>query len=206
MDRMPDMNIQQHVPPPKMTVDEFFAWDGGGHRGKLELVEGVVRGMAPASSDHGIIQLNIGSMIRAHLRSKNSPCRVGTEVGVIPPLRQKTNARVPDISVTCAQPSASKVFVDPVLIVEVLSHSNEDETWDSIGALAGLASLKEILVVQSERIEALVFTRDATGAWPRDPVEVGAGGTILLASLGLELVMAEVFEGTQLAHGTREAT
>ena len=200
------MNIQQKPPVPPMTVDEFFAWDGGGHQGKLELVEGVVRAMAPASPAHSFIQANIGGMIREQLRARKSLCRVGTEAGVIPPLHQKKNARVPDIAVTCAPPSTSKVFESPVLIVEVISPSNEDETWDSITALAGLVSLKEILVVQSERVEAEVYTREDDGAWPRDPVKVGAGGVVRLKSIGCELDMGEVYEGTVLVGGTGDAT
>ena len=36
------MNETQAAAPPRMTVDEFLAWDGGGHQGKLELVDGLV--------------------------------------------------------------------------------------------------------------------------------------------------------------------
>lgn len=167
------MNVQHKPPPAPMNVDEFFAWDGGGHQGKLELIEGVPRAVAPASYNHSIIQTNIAAAIHSHLRATKSPCRAGVEAGVIPPLRGKINARVPDIAVTCAPPTNSKTFENPVLIVEVISPSNENETWDSIQALAGLVSLKEILVVQSERFEAEVYTRGADGAWRRDPVTVG---------------------------------
>ena len=51
---------------PLMTLEEFFAWDGGGHQGKLELVDGVVRAMAPASATHAIIQGNLVYAIGAH--------------------------------------------------------------------------------------------------------------------------------------------
>jgi len=192
------MNVQSKAPPPPMTLDEFFAWDGGGHVGKLELVEGIVRAMAPASATHSIIQGNVVVAIHNHLRARKSPCRVGPEAPVIPPMGRKINARAPDITVTCKPVSDSKVFEDPVLIVEVLSPSNEEDTWESIHALAGLASLKEILVVQSEALGVEVYTRDATGAWPRDPVVVGGGETVRLTSIGLELPVSEVYAGTHL--------
>ena len=32
----------------RMTTDQFYAWDGGGHDGKLELVDGVARVTEPA--------------------------------------------------------------------------------------------------------------------------------------------------------------
>jgi Uma2 family endonuclease len=184
-------------PETPMTLDEFFAWDGGGHVGKLELVNGIVRAMSPASATHGIIQLNIGAAIKVHLRG--TPCRVGTEAPVIPPFKTSLNARVPDIAVSCAPLTDSKVFEHPLLIVEVLSPSNQDDTWDSIGALAGLVSLTEILVVQSTFIEAQVYRRDATGAWPSAPETTTAGGTIRLASIDLNLPISEVYADTMLA-------
>ncbi len=190
------MNAQPKFSPPPMTVDEFFAWDGDGHVGKLELVNGVVRAMAPASDSHSTIQANIAYLIKNQLRRLKSSCRVGTEAPVIPPMAQKKNARIPDLAVTCAPPSASKVYDNPILIVEILSPSNERATWETIHALANLTSLREILVVQSTSLEAHVFTRAADGAWPYDPVVSVAGGTVQLTCLDLALPMAEVYEGT----------
>ena len=34
---------------PTMTAEEFIAWGGDGHPGKLELVNGEVRAMSPAT-------------------------------------------------------------------------------------------------------------------------------------------------------------
>ena len=192
------MTAQLKLPVAPMTLDEFFAWDGGGHVGKLELVDGVVRAMAPASATHSIIQGNILFAIKTHLRGNR--CRAGTEAPIIPPMARRINARAPDIAVTCAPISDSPVFEDPVLIVEVLSPSNQADTWESIHALAGLVSLKEILIVQSTTIGAEVYTRAADGAWPRDPVVVGGDGTIVLASIECEVPMAEVYAGTHLAN------
>ena len=193
------MTAQPKLPLPPMTLDEFLAWDGGGHTGKLELVEGQVRAMAPASPTHGFIQNSLAVALTNHLRSAGSRCRVANEPPVVPPFRQKKNARAPDLAVTCAPVSDSKVFDDPILIVEVMSPSNEDETWDSMLSLSGLASLKEILVVQSTFVEVQVYTRDAAGAWPGVPVITKAGGTIRLASIALELPIFEVYQDTHFA-------
>ena len=185
--------------PTILTVEEFLAWDGGGHVGKLELVDGVVRAMAPASATHAVIQGSIVTAINNHLRAKKSPCRAGTEAPIVPPLGKRINARAPDIAVTCAPPSDSGTFDEPVLIVEVMSPSNEAETWETIRALAGLASLKEIVVVSSTAVEAQVFRRDAAGAWTSEPETVGARGAVAMQSIGLEVAMDEVYRGTYLA-------
>lgn len=182
---------------PRMTLDEFLAWDGGGHVGKLELWNGVVRAMAPASADHAIIQSNISRLIGIHLIVRKSPCRVGTEAPVVPPMAARRNARAPDVAVTCTQPTG-KTFDDPVLIVEIMSPGNENETWDSIQSLAGLTSLKEVLVVQSESVQADVYRREPSGAWPRTPVSTGAGGGVRLDSIDLDLAVADIYFGTSL--------
>lgn len=186
--------------PSVMTVEEFLAWDGGGHVGKLELVEGVVRAMAPASATHGIIQGNIITAINTRLRASCSSCRAGTEAPIIPPLGKRINARAPDVSVTCSPPSSDGTFVDPILIVEVMSPSNEAETWESIHALAGLQSVKEVLVVQSTRVEVHVYRRDAKGAWLNVPDTAGDArdAGIRLASVDLDLPVSEIYRGTLL--------
>ena len=184
---------------PTMTLDEFLAWDGGGHVGKLELWHGVVRAMAPASAVHAIIQANIVTALNNHLRARKSPCRAATEAPIVPPFANRRNARAPDVAVTCAPPTDSPTFDAPILIVEVMSPSHEKETWASIESLAGLVSLQEVLVVQSTSVQVEVFRRDANGAWPRQPESAGAGGSVRLACIDLMLPVVEIYEGTLLA-------
>ena len=93
--------------------------------GKVELVDGAVRAMAPASATHSIIQGNLVYSIGAHVRACGSPCRVAPEAPIRPAIgNRSSNTPAPDVAVTCAPPSATKTFDDPVLIIEVLSPSN----------------------------------------------------------------------------------
>lgn len=182
-----------------MTAAEFLDWDGGGHVGKLELVEGEVRAMSPASATHGIIQANIAYLIGHHLRQHRPGCRIGTETPISPRLHANDNVRAPDLAVTCAPPTSDKRFPDPILIVDVMSPSNQKETWDSILTLASLTSLIEILVVDSERINAQIFCRDADGSWPIPGQQlVVTAGSVRVECLGLDLPLAEVYAGTHL--------
>jgi Uma2 family endonuclease len=184
---------------PRFTTEEFLEWDGGGHQGKLELVHGLVRAMAPASATHSMIQGNIYFLIRSHLSRQNSPCRVLPEAPVVPKLASRSNVRAPDVVVTCAPPSQSKVLEEPIVIAEVLSPSNERETWEAILACATIPSVREFLIVDSERVQAQVFTKDAAGVWPQDPVIVEAGGTVHLHSIDASFPIAEIYAGTYLA-------
>lgn len=185
-------------PKPRMTVEEFLAWDGGGHVGKLELVDGVVRAMAPASATHAIIQGNLVAAIHAHLRRSGSSCRVAPEAPIRPAMGKGTNARAPDIAVTCAPPSTSKTFDEPILIIEVLSPSNEDGTWESIRALAPLPTLQEIVLVQSEIVRLEIYRRSPSGAWQDEP-DVITNADAKLESIDLTMTVADIYSGTHLA-------
>ncbi len=183
---------------PRMTVEEFYDFDGGGHRGKIELVNGQLRLQSYASGGHATIQGNITTLIGMHLRAKRPGCRVGNEAGVIPVFDSKRNIRKPDISVTCTPHSkGERAFLNPILIVEVHSPTNADETWESIRACATIGSVVEILVVDSEAIDVQVFRRDDKGVWPMDPERVPIGGVVRLASLDMELPVAEIYRGTE---------
>jgi Uma2 family endonuclease len=181
-----------------MTLDEFLAWDGGGHVGKLELVEGRVRAMAPASASHSLIQANIVRRIGNHLSDSGSTCRVATEAPIVPVMGRRKNARAPDVAVTCAPVTDSPTFDDPVLIVEVMSPNNESDTWETIEVLLGLPTMREVLVVWSTRVEAEVFRRDTRGYWPSLGL-IERGGAVQLASIDLELPIEALYEGTHLA-------
>lgn len=190
----------QTNPKQRMTAEEFFDWDGGGHVGKLELVHGVVRAQSYASEGHGRIQGNIARHIGNHLAANRPSRGVVIEGGVIPTFDPKRNVRKPDLSVTCtAHESGARAVRNPTLIVEVLSPTNSDETWESIQACATIGSVAEILVVESEEVKVHVFTKDAKGVWPDPGVVVTGPGTIRLVSLGMELSMADIYRGTDLA-------
>lgn len=184
--------------PPRMTVDEFLDWDGGGLVGKLELVNGEVRAMSPASGTHALIQANLAYLIGAHLRATKRPCRVGTEAPIIPRFHANDNIRAPDLSVTCLASPPGKIFPDPVLIIEVMSPSNVKETWESIRACATIPSLAEILVVDSERMSVDVYRKLPEGGWPTEPNEKATTGAITLTSIEATLDLSDIYSGTHL--------
>src|SRR5208337_1782429 len=104
-----------------MTVDEFLVWEPDDLR-RYELVEGVPLAMAPTSNAHGLLQSELGAIIRNHLRANRPGCQVLTNPGVVPKLRPRINFRIPDLGVTCAPavPTATSL-PEPVLLVEILS-------------------------------------------------------------------------------------
>jgi Uma2 family endonuclease len=184
---------------PLMTVEQFLDWPGDGHVGKQELVDGVVRAMAP-SATLGTIQANLARLIGNHLVGAGSPCRVVTEAPIVPRFKPHLNARAPDLAVNCAPPSRSRTLQSPILIIEVLSPSNVDETWETIRAVATLPTVTEVLVVSSTEVMVEVFTKDAVAGWPAEGVAFASlADAVPLASIELTMQLADVYGGTILA-------
>ena len=188
-------------PAQRMTADAFFEMERFGHDGgKIELVNGQLRMQQHyPSSGHATIQANLARLIGNHLVAKRPGCRVATEGGVQTTIDAPHNVRRPDVTVTCApHTKGQRALPSPVLIVQVLSPHNVPDQWETIRALASVGSITEIVVVDSEAIAAQVFRRGGDGIWPTEPERVAAGGTVRLASLDLDLAVADIYWGTAM--------
>ena len=109
------MVAQPKLGPSRMTVAEFLDWEGDDTDRKFELVDGEPQAMAPASGTHGTMQITIGSILRAHLRSNRPGCRVAAEPGIVPRVRASANTRIPDLAITCVPNEATeRALPDPV--------------------------------------------------------------------------------------------
>ena len=133
-----------------MTVAEFLAWNPGDGQA-WQLVDGVPMAMAPTSRRHGAVQGELGALMRNHLVEQDSPCSVVTTPGVVTPMHPDRNMHIPDLAVTCADVDndAAVALPDPVLIVEVLSPSNQAETWISVWTYTMVPSVQEVLVLHT---------------------------------------------------------
>jgi Uma2 family endonuclease len=184
----------------RMTVEAFLALPSEGTGRIYELVHGEVRAQDAASDAHGTVQSNLNLLIGQHLRSARPGCRVVTNPGIKPRLLAKWNYRIPELGVTCTPNRADvRETPDPILLVEVLSPSNEADTWSNVPLYATLPSVQEILMVDSSKVEAMLLRRGPDGNWPQGPQTIGAGGVIELTSIGLEVPLAEVYRDTHLA-------
>ncbi len=145
--------------PHRMTVDGFIAWVGDG---RWELVDGEPRAMAPASATQGIIQANAAYALIRHLREAGGPCRAVTEPAITPRVRSRSNMRVPDIAVTCSPVDAGQIALpEPRLVVEILSPTNESDTWENVCTYVSIPSVREVLVLRSASIAADLLRRRA---------------------------------------------
>ena len=180
----------------RLSVDEFLNWDSDDVL-RYELVDGEPGAMAPANRTHGTLQGRLATLINNQLDHENRPCSLVVEPGVVPRLLFDYNVRVPDLAVTCAPYQTEEaVLTDPVLLIEILSPSNQAKTWTNIWAYSSIPSVQEILVLRADRIGAELLRRSPQGEWPPRPVPVS--GELMLDSIGFRANLTELYRGTRL--------
>ena len=185
--------------PDPMTVEEFLDWDGDGTGTRYDLVEGVPRAHAAPSGTHSTIHSMVSYALTGHLLAKRPECRVLIGGGVQPNFRSDWNFRQPDLAVTCTpNEKGEKSIPDPSIIIELLSPSNAADTWDNVRNYMTLPSVHEIVVIYTTRVRVDVLVRDATGAWPNNPVELSGGASIPFDSIGLMMPVMTAYRGTYL--------
>ncbi len=191
-------------PPARMTLAEFFAWNPEDTSVRSwQLIDGEPVAMAPATDAHGALQIELGALLRNHLLARGGPCRVVSEAGVVPRVRSDRNYRVPDLGITCAPPSSSLMVPEPILLIEILSPSNEVETWANIWAYTTIPTVAEILIVSSTKVEAELLRRRGDGSWPETPERIGADADLRLESVDFTVALKDIYRTTALA-GTSE--
>ncbi len=186
----------------RMTTMEFLVWPDDPTGRRWQLVDGEPIAMAPASDAHGSIQAEMARHLGNALASSPRRCRVVIDPGVVPRVRSESNVRIPDLAVTCvpADPR-ERLLRDPVLIVEILSPSNEAEIRANVWAYATIPSVAEILIVQSLAIGAELLRRQPDGGWPSMPERLGEDAHLRLASIDGTFRLADFYATTALTAG-----
>jgi Uma2 family endonuclease len=196
------MSALPKLPLSRMTVAEFIDWPGDGSGLKHQLIDGEPQAMAPASTTHGRIQAALTRLLGNHLIG--TACSVVIEPGVVPQVRAQANMRVPDIAVTCTPDDPGvHALVEPILLVEILSPSNEAETRANVWAYTTIPSVREILLVRSTHIAAELIRREPDGGWPANASPIGEQDRLTLESIGFDAPLAAIYEGTRFTSTRR---
>lgn len=193
------MSTALKMPSRHMTVAEFLDWNPDDGSGALwQLRDGEPEMMAPASDRHGSIQAELTRLLINHLDSRGGPCRVVIAPGVVPRLRSNENCLVPDIGITCTPPSGAHMLSDPVVLIEILSPSNEPQTSANVWAYSTIPSVAEIVVLRTSSILAELLRRQSDGSWPAQPEMVGGEGQLRLDSIGFAAPLRLAYRTTGL--------
>jgi Uma2 family endonuclease len=187
-------------PPNRMTVAEFLTWDSDDPTVHTwQLIDGEPTAMAPASDNHGAFHAELSGRLWAHLTASGGRCRAVIEPGIVPRGRSDRNYRVPGIGITCAPPSDGQMLPDPLVLIEILSPSNETETWANVWAYLSIPTVMEVLIVNGTRVEAELLRRNPDGTWPEVPERIGPADVLDLDSIGFTVPLAMLYRTTTLA-------
>jgi len=188
--------MSQALRRPLLTVDEFQDWEPppGTEDWRWELVDGEPVALAPPGLNHGAIQSQAAFLFTRHLLASRPTCRVIITPGVIPQLRARFNERIPDLGVSCGPFSDGRSLADPILLVEILSPSNETKTRANAWAYATIPSVQEVLILASTAVRAEILRRDE-----ETPQIVVGTEALRLASIGYAGPLAEFYATTGLA-------
>ncbi len=179
-----------------MTLDEFLRWDDGTET-HYELIGGFPIAMAPPAEAHRILMVRLVSRIDAAL-SNRRPCNAQVEAGVIRPDHADTYFEA-DIAATCEGNEIGRQAIKaPFLIVEILSPSTErHDRRIKLPVYRQIATVQEILFIASDGLYAELHRR--SGAQWITEILRGADARLVLTSVGIEISLAELYEGIALA-------
>ena len=192
--------MSQAMQPRRWTEEEFFAWLER-QETKYELVDGQpvprrapdpVTGMVGATQRHDRVAVNLIVALAGRLRG--SACRPGTsDTAIRIPGR---NIRYPDVAVDCGRlQDSERTATEPVLVAEVLSPSTRDfDQTEKLEEYRTVPTLRHILVIDPMQPRLLLHTRGAEGHWSAERI-AGLDAAAALPALGIELPLAELYEG-----------
>lgn len=177
-----------------MTADEFFELPAPADGSKLELVKGEVVAMTAPGLEHGEVQVNIGFLIKAFLKTEKIG-RVFTESGVITE-RDEDTVRGPDVSYYSKErlPLDKRVVkyndLPPDLCVEIVSPSNTRKELRAKTQEYFTAGVRAVWVVDPEERSVTVLARPDQGQTLYESSEL-TGGDVLP---GFSCKVTELFE------------
>lgn len=174
-------------------VEAYLAWDAS-HEGRHELVNGEILAMTGAGEAHGIVVGNAFLALASRLRG--SPCRAfvadlrvriaETDLYAYPDLVAVYGERL-------FEPTTPETLVNPGLLIEVLSPSTA--SYDRGAKVAHYRrgpSVTDIVLLDPEERTVEHYARVGPDEWR---LTLRRDGVVALVGLGVELPLAELFEG-----------
>lgn len=89
-------------------------------------------------------------------------------------------------------------MTDPILLIELLSPGNSEDTRDNVWAYTTIPAVREIVLVHTTQQRVELLRRQPDGSWPADPEIIGQGGTLQLSSIEASFAVADIYAKTHL--------
>ena len=182
------------LPIPRLTEEEYMRLERAAET-RSEFVDGEMFAMSGARLTHNLIAGNVISGL--HLQLRRRPCEVYPS-----DMRVRVSATglytYPDVVVVCGKPQLADNEMDnllnPTLLVEVLSPGTEAyDRGRKFEHYRKIESLRQYLLVASDRVSVELFTRQAIGQWLLMTAS-GLEEEIELESIECRLRVADIYE------------
>jgi Uma2 family endonuclease len=181
-----------------ITIEEYHQIEQQNSEVKYEYSDGRVYAMAGGTYNHSSIALNLGSLLKAHLRGK--VCRVVNSDMHVLPRGDENPSYLPDITVTCNPDDyqgESTAVRSPRLIIEILSPSTTyRDRGEKLRTYKACPSMQEYVMVSTRRREVEVYRRKSAHEWTNTIYT--AEETVQLMSINLSIPMSEIYVDTDI--------
>ena len=150
----------------KFTEEEYLEYENQSLE-RHEFFQGEIFAMAGGSNLHAVIFSNL--FIGLGIQLKGKPCRpYGSDLRIHIP--ENSLYTYPDISIKCGEFSTSdkskNSFINPEVIIEILSPSTRGyDRGDKFKLYRDIPTLKEYILVDSERIGVEIFRFEQSNHW-----------------------------------------
>ena len=188
---------QAEQQPRRYTVEEYLALEEQSEI-RHEFFDGEIFAMAGADVSHNLIGLNFAVSFRLALRGR--PCKVLME-GVQLAVEEGRHYTYPDVMITCNPDDqrAKRILHAPVLLIEVLSPSTaEYDRGRKFNQYKKLPSLRHYLLVSQTSWLVEWYRREENDIWGITSL-VEATDALVIPDLNINLTVAEIYEGTDVA-------
>ena len=176
------------------TAEEFLATDQHefGSAWRYELVGGSIVAHAAPTPDHGAIAANLAGILRNGLRGHPAGCRGEVGSGAAPRREQRNTARIPDVTIRCGD--HPRVVFEAISPSELPHWQARDQKRRDLQDVEGVAEIVELY----QREPAIhVYRRAKDGSWSFEAIG-GLTASLRLESVGLDLPLANIYEGVDL--------
>ncbi len=187
------------APKLRFSPEEYFALEEKAPY-KSEYFDGEIFAMAGGTPEHGALAVNCAALVKVGLRGK--PCQPYSSDVMVSVMA--TGLRTyPDLSVACGvlerDPKIPTAITNPSAIFEVVSPSTEAyDRGKKAENYRRIPSLKALVLIASTRHHVEVQERQADGSWHLRET-TALTDSVAIASLGIELPMADLYEGVEMA-------
>ena len=181
----------------KFTIAEYLEMENNAVE-KNEYYKGEVFAMSGAKLNHNIVSRNLITALGNKLKGK--PCKpFGSDMRIHIP--SNTLFTYPDISIVCGKVESLNDddfnFLNPTVIIEILSKSTKNyDRGDKFKLYRDIPTLREYILVDSEKLGIEVFRLNATNHWELEEYKLMTE-TLIIKAVEVEIAIEEIYEGVE---------